>query len=122
MDDPGAYPKVNKKLVAAKEPLSSTTDGHDGSVVVQNKPVPLLSKDATAAATFSPGANAIISGSKGSKRPVVAVDLDEVLGQFVPQLCAFHNDTYGSTLTPEAFTCYGEGYSTRRLNAPHLLS
>lgn len=42
-----------------------------------------------------------------SKHPVVAVDVDEVLGRFVPQLCSFHNDTYGTSLTPEAFTCYG---------------
>lgn len=48
-----------------------------------------------------------VSTTTTSKRPVVAVDLDEVLGQLVLQLCAFHNDAYGTTLTPEAFTCYG---------------
>lgn len=40
------------------------------------------------------------------KRPVVAVDVDEVLGYFVSQLCAFHNKNYGTELTPEDFTSY----------------
>lgn len=44
--------------------------------------------------------------SDSRKRPVVAVDVDEVLGRFVLQLCAFHNGTYGTSLTPENFKCY----------------
>ncbi|CAN0138753.1 unnamed protein product, partial [Ectocarpus fasciculatus] len=39
-------------------------------------------------------------------KPVIAVDLDEVLGQFVLQLCAFHNDKHGTSLTPESFNSY----------------
>lgn len=48
----------------------------------------------------------VVSGERGSKRPVVAVDVDEVLGQFVHQLCAFHNASYRTSLTPEDFTTY----------------
>ena len=44
--------------------------------------------------------------SDSRKRPVVAVDVDEVLGRFALQLCAFHNGTYGTSLTPENFCCY----------------
>lgn len=44
--------------------------------------------------------------SDSRKRPVVAVDVDEVLGRFVLQLCAFHNGTYGTSLMPEDFKCY----------------
>lgn len=29
-------------------------------------------------------------------KPVLAIDLDEVIGQFVPSLANFHNDTYGT--------------------------
>lgn len=43
---------------------------------------------------------------KQSRRPVIGVDLDECLGRFVPQLCLFHNATYGTNLTPEDFTSY----------------
>ena len=46
-------------------------------------------------------------GSEGApRRPVIAVDVDEVLGHFVPQLCAFHNNTHGTELTPDDFTSY----------------
>lgn len=40
------------------------------------------------------------------KRPVVAVDVDEVLGHFVHQLCRFHNAKYRTTLTPDDFVSY----------------
>lgn len=40
------------------------------------------------------------------RRKVIAVDLDEVLGSFVPQLCLFHNHKYGTSLTPEDFNSY----------------
>lgn len=47
------------------------------------------------------------------RRPVVAVDLDEVLGAFVPALASFYNEAYGATsdtedapLTAEAFHSY----------------
>lgn len=48
----------------------------------------------------------MVTGERGLKRPVVAVDVDEVLGQFVCQLCAFHNAVYRTNLTPEDFTSY----------------
>eukprot|EP00040_Diaphanoeca_grandis_P034144 m.210471 g.210471 ORF g.210471 m.210471 type:complete len:219 (-) comp33078_c0_seq3:213-869(-) len=38
--------------------------------------------------------------------PVVAVDLDEVLGRFVPALIEYHNDLYGTTLRTETFHSY----------------
>ena len=41
-----------------------------------------------------------------AKKPVIAVDLDEVLGQFVPAIVAFHNATYGSSYTAEDFFSY----------------
>lgn len=53
-----------------------------------------------------PPAAAAEAAAGSQKRPVVAVDVDEVLGQFVPQLCAFHNGTYGTSVTPEHFKCY----------------
>jgi uncharacterized HAD superfamily protein len=37
---------------------------------------------------------------------VIAVDLDEVLGSFVLQLCRFHNDTYGTDLNVSDFHSY----------------
>lgn len=46
------------------------------------------------------------TSAREPKRPVVAVDVDEVLGYFVSQLCAFHNKNYGTELTPEDFTSY----------------
>ena len=39
-------------------------------------------------------------------RPMIAVDLDEVLGEFIPPLAQFHNATYGSSLRPEDFHSY----------------
>jgi hypothetical protein len=37
-------------------------------------------------------------------KPVVAVDLDEVLGHFVPQLAQFHNHHHGTELTAASFS------------------
>ncbi len=37
---------------------------------------------------------------------IVAVDIDEVLGHFVPQLCAFHNAKYGSSFQLSDFHSY----------------
>lgn len=39
-------------------------------------------------------------------RPVLAVDVDEVLAAFMPALVAFHNDTYGTALKPSDFFSY----------------
>eukprot|EP00043_Microstomoeca_roanoka_P017850 m.187622 g.187622 ORF g.187622 m.187622 type:complete len:222 (+) comp16714_c6_seq4:50-715(+) len=39
-------------------------------------------------------------------RPVIAVDLDEVLGYFVEALCEFHNQVYNTSYTPESFFSY----------------
>ena len=33
-------------------------------------------------------------------KPVLAVDLDEVIGHFVPALATFHNDNYGEIRPP----------------------
>lgn len=38
--------------------------------------------------------------------PVIAVDLDEVLGYFIPQLCNFHNEKYGTNLSASNFRSY----------------
>lgn len=46
------------------------------------------------------------SSNSNNSKPVVAVDVDEVLGYFVSQLCKFHNEAYSTQLTPEAFTSY----------------
>lgn len=43
-------------------------------------------------------------GSGG--RPTVAVDLDEVLGQFVPQFCAWHNETFNTSWHADEFHSY----------------
>lgn len=44
--------------------------------------------------------------SEGAAALVLAIDVDEVLGQFVRQLCLFHNHGYGTSLTPEDFNSY----------------
>ncbi|CAN8061964.1 unnamed protein product [Agarophyton chilense] len=38
--------------------------------------------------------------------PVIAVDLDEVLGDFVTSLCSFHNERYGTSLKQSDFFSY----------------
>lgn len=44
------------------------------------------------------------------KKPVLAIDVDEVLAYFVPSLAEFHNEYYrcetGSLLTAESFVSY----------------
>jgi len=44
-------------------------------------------------------------GTQGAK-PTIAVDLDEVLGQFLQQLALFHNEEYGTSLTIKDFHSY----------------
>jgi hypothetical protein len=40
-------------------------------------------------------------------KPIVAVDIDEVLAQFIPKLAEFHNDVYGgNSLTIDSFVSY----------------
>lgn len=39
-------------------------------------------------------------------KPRIACDIDEVLVDFLGSLIAFHNDTYGTSLTPENFNSY----------------
>lgn len=39
-------------------------------------------------------------------KPIVAVDIDEVLALFVPALVEFHNGRYDTNLTPESFFSY----------------
>jgi hypothetical protein len=39
-------------------------------------------------------------------KPVIAVDLDEVLGDFIPALVAWHNDRYQTKLVPSDFFSY----------------
>ncbi len=34
-------------------------------------------------------------GSEASGKPVLAIDVDEVLAQLMPRLAQFHNDNYG---------------------------
>ncbi|CAM9291453.1 unnamed protein product [Choristocarpus tenellus] len=63
------------------------------------------------------------SGKPGQR--VIAIDLDEVLGYFVPQLCLFHNHVYGSSLTADDFFSYEfhevwggtQGESDRKMDA-----
>lgn len=40
------------------------------------------------------------------KKPVLAVDVDEVLAYFIPSLVEFHNESYSTTLSPESFFSY----------------
>jgi 5'(3')-deoxyribonucleotidase len=44
--------------------------------------------------------------SRHGARPVLALDLDEVLGGFVPALCKWHNRVYGSRFAPRDFFSY----------------
>lgn len=44
-----------------------------------------------------------LEAGKGKRKPIVAVDLDEVLGYFVRALASFHNETYGTELTEDDF-------------------
>lgn len=40
------------------------------------------------------------------RKPILAVDLDEVLGQFVQSVCAWHNRLYKTSMHPSLFTSY----------------
>lgn len=42
----------------------------------------------------------------GAEKPVVAVDVDEVLGKFLVPMCHFHNARYGTSLSPLDFHSY----------------
>lgn len=44
--------------------------------------------------------------SAPDSRPVVAVDLDECLGQFVSQLALWHNEAYSTSLELKDFDSY----------------
>jgi hypothetical protein len=39
-------------------------------------------------------------------KPIIAVDIDEVLAYFVPAVALFHNETYSTDLTAESFFSY----------------
>uniref|UniRef100_A0A7S0XC39 CN hydrolase domain-containing protein n=1 Tax=Chromulina nebulosa TaxID=96789 RepID=A0A7S0XC39_9STRA len=41
-----------------------------------------------------------------SNKPIIAIDIDEVLAHFIPKLADFHNENYGTSLTVEHFNCY----------------
>ena len=40
------------------------------------------------------------------RSPILAIDLDEVLGQFISSLASFHNDKYGTSLSIADFNSY----------------
>ena len=46
------------------------------------------------------------AASSTSALPIVAVDLDECLGKFVPPLAEFHNEAYGTSLQLKDFHSY----------------
>ncbi len=71
----------------------------------EDVPPAAASARAAAAAPAAPAAAAAEAGGEGEKR-VLAIDIDEVLGQFVLQLCRFHNESYGTSLAPEDFSSY----------------
>lgn len=54
----------------------------------------------TTAAGEETTAGAAAIGTTSSKKRVIAVDIDEVLGKFVLQLCAFHNEKYPRSAAP----------------------
>lgn len=41
-----------------------------------------------------------------SCKPIIAIDIDEVLAQFIPSLADFHNELYGTSLQSHEFTSY----------------
>ena len=60
-----------------------------------------MASSATASSAGSPTCN--------SRKPVLAVDVDEVLAFFIPALAEFHNEAYGGNdlhLTPDSFVSY----------------
>lgn len=54
----------------------------------------------------STGPAAAAAAAAPFAKPMLAVDLDEVLGDFVPQLVLFHNERYGTSLRNEDFHTY----------------
>ena len=50
--------------------------------------------------------------SLGAK-PIIAVDVDEVLALFIPMLATYHNDLYGTELTAADFNNYGQKFRIR---------
>ena len=44
--------------------------------------------------------------SEQTHKPVLALDIDEVLAQFLPALIRFHNSTYGTSLELKDFHSY----------------
>ena len=42
------------------------------------------------------------------QKPVIAIDVDEVLAEFVPSLAVFHNENHGTDLNSEHFFSYGK--------------
>ena len=42
----------------------------------------------------------------GMRKPVLAVDIDEVLAGFIPTLSVWHNELHGSSLTAVSFFSY----------------
>ncbi len=46
------------------------------------------------------------SSPTSKPKPVIAVDIDEVLAQFMPTLARFHNDNYNTSLDVEDFRSY----------------
>jgi hypothetical protein len=41
-----------------------------------------------------------------TKKPILAIDIDEVLAQFIPTLAVFHNEVHGTNYTAESFVSY----------------
>lgn len=39
-------------------------------------------------------------------KPILAIDIDEVLAHFIPMLATYHNDLYDSSLTADSFVSY----------------
>ena len=46
------------------------------------------------------------SPATNEMKQVIAVDIDEVLAQFMPTLARFHNDNYNTSLVIEDFQSY----------------
>ena len=46
------------------------------------------------------------SSTRTTSKPILAIDLDEVLGQFVESICVWHNRRFHTSLTSEDFISY----------------
>lgn len=93
--------------------MADTSGPGSGGEHIATAPAPADASGATGASGAGAGAGAgagtdtADGHGSASSRLVVAVDLDEVLGQFVPTLVAFHNETYGTPpLTADTFHSY----------------